>query len=214
MTTVSNALTLIPANARSLDLNKVSQNLDKAFPNRNSIITPKVLDYANRYNNFLNKTVESILLLTETVYEAKANLSIDDFNTFSKEVGLKSKSTISKFIAIGEKVSRLQPHKNNLPCSWTTLYKLARLNQSDFDQIKGFLHFDMTVSDVQKWLSSSPQSKNCTDKPDISIYLELLNYQEKIEFAYKLHKLTKEYKAHIKYPSNLSEEKCAKFLKR
>ena len=209
MPNVSNALTLIPAKKTSINLENVTQNLDKVFPNGNSIITLKVLDYTNRYNTFLNKTAESILCLTQTVYEAKANLDINEFNAFTKEVGLKSNATISKFIAIGEKYSRLLPYTNNLPCSWTTLYKLARMSQSDFDQVKDFLFAEMSITDVQSLLPSSPQKKKFNDKPDFKIYLELLNHNEKLEFACKLHKLAKNYKVHMLYPTTLSEKNCS-----
>lgn len=72
-----------------------------SFQNTNSIVGPTVLEYAKRYQTFLNKTAESILSLTETVYEAEKNLSYDDFKVFKEEVGLNSKATVSKFLAIG-----------------------------------------------------------------------------------------------------------------
>ena len=184
----------------------------RSFPNGNSVVGPKVLEYAYRYQTFLNKTAESIFSLTETVYEAKKNLSDDDFNVFKKEVGLKSKATVCKFIAIGEKVSRLEPYKNNLPCSWTTLYKLVRLEQSDFDQVKDFLFSDMTASDVEGLLGNVSQKNKIIDKPDIKIYLELLTEHEKFQLANKLHKLLKQYKVHTYFPTKLSEDNCNQFI--
>ena len=70
------------------------------FPNGNSIVGPSVLQYAERYQNCLNQTAESILALTETVYEAKQSLTDAEFNQFKEEVGLKSKSTVSKFLSL------------------------------------------------------------------------------------------------------------------
>jgi hypothetical protein len=201
-------------NMTSFKANHKNCNLLKSISNRNLVISPKVLDYTKRYNTFLNKTVESILFLTETVYEAKANLDINDFTTFTKEVGLKSEATISKFITIGEKVSRLSPYKNNLPCSWTTLYKLARMKESDFDKIKDFLWADMSVTNINDLLSNSPLKTKVIDKPDFKIYLELLNQNEKLEFANKLHKLIKSYKVHMFYPAALSEKNCVKYYKK
>ena len=109
-------------------------------------------------------------------------------------------------IAIGEKVSRLEPYKNNLPCSWTTLYKLVRLEQSDFDQVKDFLFSDMTASDIEGLLGNTTQKFRHIDKPDIKIYLELLTDHEKKQFANKLYALVKQYKVHVWFPAALSED--------
>lgn len=191
---------------------KVTALVPVQFLNGNSIVGPKVLKYAERYQTFLNQTAASILALTETVYEAKYNLSADEFKAFTKEVGLKSKATVSKFIAIGENVSRLEPYKSNLPCSWTTLYKLVRMEQSDFDEVKDFLFTDMTASDIEGLLGNATSQTRFVDKPDIKIYFGLLCSNDKIKLTSEIHRLCKKYKVNYAHPSTLSEDKCNQHL--
>lgn len=182
------------------------------FPNRNATISPNVIDYAKRYKHFLNKTAEAILSLTETVYEAKHKLKDTEFKQFQEEVGLKSKATLSKFIAIGEKVDRLKPYKKTLPHSWTTIYKLVRLEESEFDEIKEFLFSEMTASDVDELLGNAPHKIKYLDKPDIKLYLQMLTHNEKLQFAAKLHRILKQYKIHHCMPTALSEDNCSNVI--
>jgi hypothetical protein len=136
------------------------------FPNGNSILGSSVLEYAERYQTFLNQTAEAILSLTETVFEARTNLSPDEFNQFKEEVGLNSRATVSKFIAIGKNVSLLRPYTDRLPHAWTTLYRLVQLKQFQFDKVKSSLNSEMTGGDIDRILGRATKSSK-NDHADI-----------------------------------------------
>lgn len=176
-----------------------------SFQNTNSIVGPTVLEYAKRYQTFLNKTAESILSLTETVYEAEKNLSYDDFKVFKEEVGLNSKATVSKFLAIGKNVSLLRPYCKKLPYSWTTLYRLVRMKQFQFDKVKDSLTTEMTAADIQRLLGRPTRAAK-KDPADIKIYLWKLRAEEKADFLEELRDLVKGYEVTVNLNSDLSQE--------
>lgn len=175
-----------------------------SFPNGNSIVRPKVLDYAKRYQTFLNKTAESILSLTETVYEAEKNLSYDDFKVFKEEVGLNSKATVSKFLAIGKNVSLLRPYSKNLPYSWTTLYRLVRMKQFQFDKVKDSFTTEMTAADIQRLLGRPPKAAK-KDPADIKIYLWKLRAEEKADFLEELKEVARNFAIKVNLSTELSQ---------
>ena len=176
-----------------------------SFPNGNSVVGPNVLEYAKRYQTFLNQTAESILALTETVYEASINLSVDEFSQFQEEVGLNSKSTLSKFLAIGKNVNLLRPYSNRLPYAWTTLYKLVRMKSFQFDQIKDHLNTEMTAADIMKLLGRPPK-KAKKDNADIKLYLHSLLENEKQDFVFDLKRLMTKYKISHNISARLNAE--------
>lgn len=176
-----------------------------AYQNTNSIVVPEVLEYANRYQTFLNKTAESILSLTETVYDAKKNLSDDEFIQFKEEVGLKSKATVSKFLSIGENVSRLRPYKDRLPHAWTTLLRLVKLSNDDFLKIEKSLSPDMTASSIDKLLNHNV-TQGVKDVPDIKLYLNKLEFGQKKGFLKKLTELMKSYQVDFKTSGDFTIE--------
>lgn len=162
------------------------------FPNGNSIVGPSVLEYAKRYQTFLNKTAESILALTETVYEARTNLPDDEFEQFKEEVGLKSKATVSKFLAIGEKSYRLKNYADRLPHAWTTLYRLVQLSDDDFSSVEAFINPDMTAGSINKILNPVVQSP-VKDLPDLKLYFGNLEFHQRKRFLIKLTRLMQAY---------------------
>jgi hypothetical protein len=155
------------------------------FPTGNSIVGPSVLEYAERYQTFLNQTAEAILSLTETVFEASTNLNPDEFIQFKEEVGLNSRATVSKFIAIGKKVSLLRPYTDRLPHAWTTLYRLVQLKQFQFDKVKSSLSTDMTAADIERILGRRSRSSKKVHA-DIKLYLYKMSSEEKKEFVLDL----------------------------
>ena len=175
------------------------------FLNGNSIVGPSVLEYVERYQTFLNQTAEAVLSLTETVYEASANLSHDEFNQFKEDVGLNSRATVSKFIAIGNNVRLLRPYADRLPHAWTTLYRLVQLKQFQFDKVKSYLNTDMTAADIERLLGRSKRSKRISHA-DISLYLHKMILDEKKEFVLELKELVKEYEVVTRTSSSFNTE--------
>jgi len=89
--------------------------------------------YVGRYLTFGKKTVESLLFMTETVYEAKAEFSKDHrFVVFCDRVGIDpGGATCNKMTTIGKATPVLLPYAYKLPRNWTTLYKIAKLPEPE-----------------------------------------------------------------------------------
>jgi hypothetical protein len=175
------------------------------FPNGNSIVGPKVLAYAERYQNLLNQTAQSILALAETCYEAKSHLSENEFEEFKTEVGLKSQSTLSKLLGIGEKSTRLRPHVDKLPQAWTTLYKLSRLEPNEFDRIIPILSVDLTASDINAELNIST-SKSAKASPDICITFDNKPTSVRRKVYDELREITDRYGCNLVMSKSFSNE--------
>lgn len=176
-----------------------------SFLNGDSIVGPSVLEYAERYQTFLNKSAEAMLVVFETVYEANKTLSTDDFNLFKEEVGLNSKSTVSKFLAIGRDVSRLRPYSDQLPHAWTTLYRLVQLKQFQFDKVKSSLSPEMTAADIQRILGHHTTSTK-KDYADIKLYLFKMTSDEKKDFILELKELVKDFEVVVNTSNDLNNE--------
>ena len=170
------------------------------FPNGNSIVGPSVLQYAERYQNCLNQTAESILALTETVYEAKQSLTDAEFNQFKEEVGLKSKSTVSKFLAIGQNSSRLKGCSDRLPHAWTTLYRLVQLTDDEFSLVENSICPEMTGAMINRLLNLPVASSASVTKdlPDVKLYLNKLDFGQQKGFLKELTKLLMLYQVNFK----------------
>lgn len=95
-----------------------------------------VEQYVGRFRVTLSKTASSIIELGEIVYSAKTELNKDGFKLFCLQIGTPSNSsTIKKWIKIGEKAQTLRKHENHLPSDWTTVYQLARLTETQINDL-------------------------------------------------------------------------------
>jgi hypothetical protein len=87
--------------------------------------------------------------------EAKGALDPSDFSQFCDLVGLdQGGSTFRKLQKIGDASTRFQPVLGQLPNTWTTIYKLAKLEPSEFERIVdyGILTPFMTASEISGYL--------------------------------------------------------------
>jgi hypothetical protein len=87
---------------------------------------------ANRFNVLMTKTAESILEMGLIAYEAN-KLSKGEHNEFSRNVRIKSISTMKKLSAIGDKYDQFREYLAVLPPNWTTLYELTQMPTDDFE---------------------------------------------------------------------------------
>jgi hypothetical protein len=114
----------------------------------------KVLSFVERYRLSVKKTAESILELANVVFSAKTELSKDEFKKFRIEIDADSSkdSYIKKLCVIASNAARFEPIKDKLPASYTTLYSLANIEQSKFDEIleKNIISTKMTALDLTK----------------------------------------------------------------
>jgi len=84
----------------------------------------KVNKYVDRIQNAYGKTVDAMLDLASTVYEANKNLNDKEWRLVQD--AFKWKSDITKLLAIGKQYSVLLPYKNSLPSARQSLFLIAQ----------------------------------------------------------------------------------------
>jgi len=84
----------------------------------------KVNKYVDRIKNAYSTTVDSMLDLASTVYEAKKNLNDKEWRLVVDE--FKWKSDVTKLLAIGKQYTVLHPYKNSLPPARQSLFLIAQ----------------------------------------------------------------------------------------
>ena len=208
MTSLSYNVTLTPANVTSFGADTTYPKLPKVFPNGNSVISSKVDEYVDRYNALLCKSADAFIALGETLYEAKQNLTEEDFKNFLEKTGLNnSKATYSKLLKIGEEAPRLRPYVNNLPQSWTTLYTLSKLKVDQFEKVVPQLNAYSTAKDVSSLLEDKSEAKEkIVLKNDIVICFADLDLDTKLKVVTAIKELEDQYKFNLKINSNLNDE--------
>jgi hypothetical protein len=86
--------------------------------------------YKTEFNAWSKKTAQSTLEMCRVVFEAKQNLSKDDFKIFANDVS--SRTTVTKYLAIGEKYEQFYQYANLLPNAWTSIYEITQLPSEMF----------------------------------------------------------------------------------
>ena len=155
------------------------------------IATPRYLELVQRYRTFAKACAENIVKLAETLVIAQRRLAPDTFGEFCKEVGLDPEgSTFRKLVVIGKAASRFEPFVERMPNSWTTVYKLAKIDSNAFDRVTQSEQFSpfMTANDVALILDGPPSVKKAR-RTDLSIDLGGLDEQTKIEVYNQLQSL-------------------------
>jgi hypothetical protein len=160
----------------------IDSNTEVIVQNGTEVATAKYVGFVQKYMFFARKTAENIIKLAETLVEAKAELTELEFGQFCREVGLDPKgSTFRKLKEIGEKVSRFEPFVEHIPSSWTTIYKLAKLDPDKFDRVmqSGKLSPFMTAEQVDSIISDAPSATTGIQR-DLTIDLSALEKNAKI----------------------------------
>jgi hypothetical protein len=106
--------------------------------------TSRVDELINRYNSFAKQSAENIIKMAETLVDAE-RLSELERHAFCAAVSL-SRPTYQKLLKIGQEASRFEPFLEQLPNSWTTLYKLAALEIKQFDRVAHDPQFAPTMT--------------------------------------------------------------------
>jgi hypothetical protein len=154
---------------------------NQAFPNGNSDIKPEILTFIDRYHTFLRKTAESILGLAETLVQAEADLNGVDFLIFCDNVGIvKPSPTYSKLKQFGENSDRFRPFLDRLPNTWTTIYKLAKLEANEFARISNCLSPFITSKEIDEQMGVS-RTTGAGQTYDFKIALGVLDGDSKAE---------------------------------
>ena len=88
------------------------------------------------YTLFAVKTAQSTVEMCRVVFEAKEELSNDEFSNFCIDIGRKKTDpTIRKFLAIGAAYERLIQYADKLPNSWTSIYTILQIPAETFNAL-------------------------------------------------------------------------------
>ena len=90
----------------------------------------------SEYSLFAIKTAQSTVEMCRVVFEAKEELSRDEFSEFCTDIGHKGEgSTIRKYLAIGAAYERLIQYADKLPNSWTSIYTITQIPSETFNAL-------------------------------------------------------------------------------
>jgi hypothetical protein len=92
--------------------------------------------FYSQYSLFAIKTAQSTVEMCRVVFEAKEELSRDEFSEFCTDIGHKGEdSTIRKYLAIGAAYERLIQYADKLPNSWTSIYTITQIPSDTFNAL-------------------------------------------------------------------------------
>ena len=153
-------------------------------------------DYVNQYRHYAKKTVESVILLGKTVFDADKFLSQDDFITFCDEVKLYPNGpTYRKLRTIGKMSNRFTDHYDVLPSSWTTVYELAKMKNSEFNKLidGNVLHKEVTSKEIKNALDENNNEKKEKNTVTLTLKLVAKNSQLMFQMEQEMNKIAKRY---------------------
>jgi hypothetical protein len=92
--------------------------------------------FFSQYSLFAVKTAQSTVEMCRVVFEAKEELSREEFSEFCTDIGHKGEdSTIRKYLAIGAAYERLIQYADKLPNSWTSIYTITQIPSETFNAL-------------------------------------------------------------------------------
>jgi len=130
---------------------------------------------AEKYLELTKKSVENILLMSFIMYSAYGKY--DYFERFLEKIKLTintESSQFRKYCVIGQNFNKLSKFMNSLPCRWSTIYKIANLDESTLEKLvaDGHLHSAVTAEQLLPYLPQKKKNVNC------SVALNLINLVE------------------------------------
>ena len=167
--------------------------------NATDICSPEYVHLVQRYLRFAKASAENIVKLAETLYVAQRTLAPDHFDSFCAEVSLdKDGSTYRKLFEIGKKAARFEPFFDRMPSAWTTVYKLATIENDEFDRVTKSDRFSryMTAKDVTEVLGKSVNKTSSAIA--ISIDLHELGEPDKCAVYREIHDICERFKLSVK----------------
>jgi len=91
------------------------------------------MNFVSEYSLFAVKTAQSSVEMCRVVFEAKEELSKEEFSNFCTDIGRKrTDPTIRKYIAIGAAYERLIQYADKLPNAWTSIYTILQIPTETF----------------------------------------------------------------------------------
>ncbi len=175
------------------------------------IIDNKTQEFINRYQIYAYRTAESFIKLAVTYAEARRELDCVQFQAFADAIGVVPKSTTCKRLTkIAENHGRFLPYLAMLPSAYTTLYELARIDASRFEDLitRGVVKPTMTGGDLQVALAKHSDGPNLDLRQanNAHIAFERLEPADKLRLWSKLSQAAKEFNVRIDLESNLQKQ--------
>jgi hypothetical protein len=127
--------------------------------------------YVQELNKFSTNSAKSIISAAAVIYQAKQELSDDDYQAFLTQTKYdKSSSAIRKLVVIGNAQARLFNISHLLPANWTTIYKIATLEINDLNLLvdNNVLHPLIKPSEIE-----AATNKTSLNQQKMRINLEL-----------------------------------------
>jgi hypothetical protein len=134
-------------------------------------VMSNIQHYVTELNKFSTNSAKSIISTAAIIYQAKQELSEDDYLTFLTQTKYdKSSSAIRKLVVIGNAQARLLNISHLLPANWTTIYKIASLEINELNLLveNNVLHPLIKPSDIE-----AATNKTQFYEPKMRINLEL-----------------------------------------
>jgi hypothetical protein len=122
--------------------------------------------YAVRIKAILNKSVEGIFEAARVVCAASDQLGSGEYLRLAELTGL-SVSTLNKLKTIHERSARFADVMEGLPTTWTNIYELAKLDESQFTSLReaSKLRPDLTADEIKQIVRRSLAGNSSTAIP-------------------------------------------------
>ncbi|WP_143272994.1 hypothetical protein [Bradyrhizobium canariense] len=133
-----------------------------------AMVDATVESFVEDYVSFGKAAARHTIEKFATLVEAQEKLG-DQFGEFCRRVRLDRKSgTFRKKLLIGKRAHHLLMMADQLPPSWTTIYRIAELSAVDLDRLasEGALHPEMTAKDLTVALGPKGPGSDGQDTDD------------------------------------------------
>jgi hypothetical protein len=123
--------------------------------------------FYSQYSLFAVKTAQSTVEMCRVVFEAKEELSREEFSEFCTDIGHKGEdSTIRKYLAIGAAYERLIQYADKLPNSWTSIYTITQIPSETFNALAqvGESFAQLSGNQIKALVDINSDSKNAPSK--------------------------------------------------
>lgn len=175
------------------------------------VIDNKTMDFIKRYQVYAYRTAEAFINLAVTYADAKRELDCVQFQTFANAIGVDTESaTSTRLLKIAANHGRFLPYLAQLPSAYTTLYELARIDASRFEDLVrgGVIKPTMTGGDLQVALAKDKDGSNLNVRQanNAHIAFERLEPADRLRLWNKLSQAAKEFHVQIDLESNLKKQ--------
>lgn len=140
----------------------ITQPVSASVQNGTRKTEHSVDSYVERFEGHRRRGAKAIIELCEVLVEAEFKLPKTNFKAFCERVDIEhGKSEHKKLRTIGKSAERLREYMDQLPMNWTTIYKLAQMDEGKFNELveDGRLSPNLTGREIDEFLQKPPKKK-------------------------------------------------------